>query len=86
MERKKPKGGEEIGTEEAFCSLGRFFSWLEARTGLGVGFREHIAESRIQCLKGIRSFIDDVIDKRIDGIEKRHPKKAEKKATQVKVE
>jgi hypothetical protein len=86
MERKKPKGGEEIGTEEAFCSLGRFFSWLEGRTGLGVGFREHIAESRIQCLKGIRSFVDDVIDKRIDRIEKRHPKKAEKKATQVKVE
>jgi len=86
MERKKPKSGEEIGTEEAFCSLGRFFSWLEGRIGLGAEFREHIAKSRIECLKGIRSFVDDVIDKRIDKIEKRYPRKAEEKATQVKVE
>ncbi len=86
MERKKPKGGEEIGTEEAFCSLGRFFPWLEERIGLGAEFREHMAKSRIECLKGMRSFVDDVIDKRIDKIEKRYPRKAEKKATQVNVE
>ena len=36
--------------------------------------------------EGDQVFVDDVIDKRIDKIEKRHPKKAQKKATQVKVE
>jgi hypothetical protein len=82
MEKKKPKGQEEIGTEEAFCYLGRFFSWLEGRISPGAEFREHIAKSRIEFLKGIRSFID----KRIDELEKRRPKKAGKKATRVKVE
>jgi hypothetical protein len=31
MENKKPKVREEIATEEAFCYLGRFFSWLEGK-------------------------------------------------------
>lgn len=82
MENKKPKVREEIATEEAFCYLGRFFSWLEGKSSPGSEFREHIAKSRIECLKGIRS----LIDKRIDNIEKRHLKKAGRKATQVKVE
>jgi len=41
-----------------------------------------MAKSRIEFLKGIRV----LIDKRIDDLEKRHPKKAGKKATRVKVE
>jgi len=41
-----------------------------------------MAKSRIEFLKGIRV----LIDKRIDDLEKRHPKKADKKATRVKVE
>jgi protein tyrosine phosphatase (PTP) superfamily phosphohydrolase (DUF442 family) len=39
-------------------------------------------KSRIEWFKGIRS----LIDKRIDDLEKRQPKKAEKKATRIKVE
>ena len=62
MEKKKPKEGEDIGTEEAFCSLGRFLSWLEGRISPGSVFREHMAKSRIELLKGIRSLIDKRID------------------------
>jgi len=41
-----------------------------------------MAKSRAECLKGIRI----LIDKRIDDLEKRYPKQADKKATRVKVD
>jgi len=82
MEKKSPKGKEEIGIEEAFRSLGTFFSWLDGRISPSSEFREHMTKSRIEFLKGIRV----LIDKKIDDLEKRHSKKADKKATRVKVE
>jgi len=82
MEKKKPEEEEEIGTEEAFRSLGRFFSWVEGRISPSSEFREHMVKSRIEFLKGIRS----LIDRRIDDLEKRRSKKTEKKATRIKVE
>ena len=45
-------------------------------------FREHMAKSKMEFLKGIRS----LIDKRIDDLEKKQSKKVQKKATRVKVE
>jgi hypothetical protein len=82
MEKKKPKEEEEIGIEEAFRSLGRFFSWMEGRISPSSEFREHMVKSKIEFLRGIRS----LIDKRIDDLEKRRPKKTDKKATRIKVE
>jgi len=82
MEKKSPKDKEEISIEEAFRSLGTFFSWLDERISPSSEFREHMAKSRIEFLKGIRV----LIDKRVDDLEKRHSKKAGKKATRVKVE
>ena len=82
MEKKKPKEEESIGTEEAFRALGKFFSWLEGRISPGSEFLEHMTKSRIEFLKGIRA----LIDKRIDDLEKRQSKKADKKATRIKVE
>jgi len=82
MEKKKPKQEEEIGTEEALRSLGRFFSWMEGRISPSPEFREHMANSRIEFLKGIRS----LIDKKIDDLEKGQSGKANKKATRIKVE
>lgn len=82
MEKRKPKGEEEIGAEEAFCYLGHFFSWLEGKISPGAEFREHMTKSKVEFLKGVRSFID----KRIDDLEKGRPGKADKKATKVKVE
>ncbi len=82
MEEKKPRGEEEIGTEEAFRSLGRFVSWMEGRICPTSEFREHMAKSKVEWLKGIRS----LIDKRINNLERKQPKKQGKRATRVKVE
>ena len=82
MEKKKPKEEEEIGIEEAFRSLGRFFSWMEGRISPSSEFLEHMVKSRVEFLKGIRS----LIDRKIDDLEKKGPKKTEKKATRIKVE
>jgi len=82
MEKKKPKKEGEIDIEEAFRSLGKFFSWLEGRISPSSEFLEHMIKSRIECLKGIRA----LVNKRIDDLEKRQPKKTAKKATRIKVE
>ena len=82
MEKENPKNKEKIDIEEAFRSLGTFFSWLDERISPSSEFREHMTKSRVEFLKGIRV----LIDKRIDDLEKKHPKKAGKKATRVKVE
>jgi hypothetical protein len=79
---KTPREEEEITTEEAFRSLGRFFSWMEEKVSPGTEFREHMAKSRVEFLKGIRS----LIDKKIDDLERRHGKREGKKATKIKVE
>lgn len=79
---KKPREEEEITTEEAFRSLGRFFSWMEGKVSPGTEFREHMAKSRVEFLKGIRS----LVDKKIDDLERRHGKREGKKAIKIKVE
>ncbi|MBW2311582.1 MAG: hypothetical protein JRF35_11010 [Deltaproteobacteria bacterium] len=79
---KKPRGEEEITTDEAFRSLGRFFSWMEGKISPGTEFREHMGKSRVEFLKGIRS----LVDKKIDDLERRHGKREGKKATKIKVE
>jgi len=79
---KKPREEEEITTEEAFRSLGRFFSWMEGKVSPSTEFREHMAKSRVEFLKGIRS----LVDKKIDDLERRHGKREGKKATRIKVE
>ena len=82
MEQKNRKNEEEIGAEEAFRSLGRFFTWMEGKVCPSSEFREHMTKSKVEFLRGIRS----LIDKRIGELEKRQPKKTEKKATRVTVE
>jgi hypothetical protein len=77
-----PKEEEEITTEEAFRSLGRFFSWIEEKITPGTEFREHMAKRRVEFLKGIRS----LVDKKIDDLERTHGKKEVKKAAKVEVE
>jgi len=79
---KESRNDEEMTTEEAFRSLGRFFSWMEERITPGSEFREHMAKSRVEFLKGIRS----LVDAKIDDLEKGHGKREAKKATKVEVE
>jgi hypothetical protein len=82
MEKKKPREQEDISTEEAFRSLGRFFTWMEGKVVPHSEFREHMNKSRVEFLRGIRS----LIDKKIEDLEKKKPKGARKKATRVKVD
>ena len=79
---KRTREEEEITAEEAFRSLGRFFSWMEGKVSPSTEFREHMAKSRVEFLKGIRS----LVDKKIDDLERRHGKREGKKATKIKVE
>jgi hypothetical protein len=79
---KKPREEEEITAEEAFRSLGRFFSWMEEKISPSSEFHEHMAKSRVEFLKGIRS----LVDKKIDDLERRQGKREGKKATRIKVE
>jgi hypothetical protein len=79
---KKSRNDEEMTTEEAFRSLGRFFSWMEEKITHGAEFREHMEKSRVEFLKGIRS----LVDAKIDDLERRHGKREAKKATKVEVE
>jgi hypothetical protein len=79
---KKPSEEGEITTEEAFRSLGRFLSWMEEKITPGTEFREHMAKSRVEFLKGIRS----LVDKKIEDLERRHGKREGRKATKIKVE
>ena len=79
---KRTREEEEITAEEAFRSLGRFFSWMEGKVSPSTEFREHMAKSRVEFLKGIRS----LVDRKIDDLERRHGKREGKKATKIKVE
>lgn len=79
---KKPREEEEVTTEEAFRSLGRFFSWMEDKISPSSEFREHMAKSRVEFLKGIRT----LVDKKINELERRYGKREGKKATKIKVE
>jgi hypothetical protein len=82
MEKEKPREQEHISTEEAFRSLGRFFTWMEGKVIPHSEFREHMNKSRVEFLRGIRS----LIDKKIEDLEKNKAKGPRKKATRVKVE
>ena len=82
MVKERPREEEEISTEEAFRCLGRFFSWMEGKISPSSDFREHMARSKVEWLKGVRS----LIDKRIADLEKKQSKKPKRGVTRVKVE
>ena len=64
------------------CPAGKLLRELEDVMGPKSKFFEHMARSRIEFLKGIRSLLDE----RIDHYEKKGAKKAGKKMTKIKVE
>ena len=82
MEKEKSKEQQDISTEEAFRSLGRFFTWMEGKVVPHSEFREHMNKSRVEFLRGIRS----LIDKKIEDLEKKESKGQKKGTTRVKVE
>jgi hypothetical protein len=68
--------------EKASCSVGNLLSDFEKTFGKNSSFYKHMTQSKIEFLKGVRSLLDD----RIERLEKKGSKKSGAKLTKVKVE
>ena len=76
-------GGKKIDEEMVVCPVGSFFLDMKRACGKKSKFFDHMAKSRVEFLKAVRSLIDE----RIEGLEKKHDTdKAEKKSTKINVE
>ena len=74
---------EEKGKNEGIsCPVGTFFKDLEKAFGRNSPFYKHMTRSKIELLKGVRSLLDE----RIDRLEKKDSKKTGAKMTKVRVE
>jgi len=74
---------EKKSKEEAFdCPVGAFFKEINGVFGKRSPFYEHMTQSKVEFLKGIRS----LVDKRIEHLEKKRSTKTAKGMTKIKVE
>ena len=73
---------KKYNEERLFCPVGSFFADIEKVFGKESLFHKHMTRSRVEFLKGVRSLLDE----RIDRLEKRDAKKAGAKMTKVKVD
>jgi hypothetical protein len=64
------------------CPVSTFLTDLEKTFGRKSPFYKHMTQSRIEFLKGVKSLLDD----RIERLEKKNSKKTGAKMTKVKVE
>ena len=64
------------------CPVGKFFMDLEEAMGKKSKFQEHMARSKLEFLKGIRSLLQEGIDY----YEKKGTKPKGKKMTKIKVD
>lgn len=68
--------------EKIICPVGTLLTDLEKSFGVKSPFYKHMHRARIEFLKGIKSLLDE----RIDRLEKKHTRKTGAKMTKVKVE
>ena len=68
--------------ETAGCPVGSFFEDLEKAFGKKSQFFEHMTQSRLEFMRGIRS----LLDARIENLEKKRSGNPAKKMTKIKVE
>jgi hypothetical protein len=68
--------------ETTGCPVGEFFRDIESVFGRKSKFFDHMNQSRIEFLKGIRSLVDE----RIENLEKKAKAQPRKKMTKVNVE
>ena len=74
---------EKKGKEERIiCPVGTFFMDLDKTFGRKSPFYKHMTRSKIEFLKGVKSLLDE----RIERLEKNNSKKTGAKMTKVKVE
>jgi len=66
----------------AGCPVGSFFEDLEKAFGDKSQFFEHMSQSKLEFMKGIRS----LLDARIDSLEKKRSGNPAQKPTKIKVE
>jgi hypothetical protein len=64
------------------CPVGKFFKDLQRGSEERSRFQEHMNRCGLEFLKGIRSLVDDSIER----LEKGPRRRQEKKATRIKVE
>jgi len=64
------------------CPVGSFFEDLEKAFGKKSPFFEHMTQSKLEFMKGIRSLLDE----RIENLEKKRSGNPGKKMTKIKVE
>ena len=68
--------------ETTGCPVGSFFEDLEKAFGKKSPFFEHMTQSKLEFMKGIRSLLDE----RIENLEKKRYGNPGKKMTKIKVE
>lgn len=68
--------------ETTGCPVGSFFEDLEKTFGKKTPFFEHMTQSKLEFMKGIRS----LLDARIDSLEKKRSGNPAQKLTKIKVE
>ena len=68
--------------ESTGCPVGGLFEDLEQAFGKKSKFFEHMTQSKLEFMKGIRSLLDD----RIDNLEKKRSGGAGRTMTKMKVE
>ena len=74
---------EKTTKEESIeCPVGAFFKDINEVFGKGSKFYQHMTQSKVEFLKGIRSLVDE----RIENLEKRQSTKSRKRMTKIKVE
>jgi hypothetical protein len=76
MTQKKSKD------ETTGCPVGAFFKEIDGFFGKKSTFFEHMNQSKVEFLKGIRSLLDE----RIDNLEKKRSGKTGAKMTKIKVQ
>ena len=64
------------------CPVGSLFQDLETAFGKKSPFFEHMTQSKLEFMRGIRS----VLDARIESLEKKRSGNPDKKMTKIKVE
>ncbi len=68
--------------ETTGCPVGSFFEDLEKAFGKKSPFFEHMTQSKLEFMKGIRSLLDE----RIENLEKKRSGNPGQKMTKIKVE
>lgn len=66
----------------AGCSVGSLFEDLEKVFGKKSAFFEHMTQSKLEFMKGVRS----VLDAHIENLEKKRSENPDQKRTKIKVE